>query len=238
MPSKPLGRKAYGSIGHLPSSRLGSGDHCVTEGQARICCVRARDKHDRIIVQQKLDGTNAAVARIDGQIVPLQRKGYPALSSPYEQHRLFAAWVFERQDRFAFLDEGERLCGEWLAQAHGTRYALPHEPFVAFDLMIEDRRAPYEQFVSRLAGRFVLPELLSDGPPISVEIAYARATISAHGAQDKIEGCVWRVERKGVVDYLAKWVNPDKIDGLYLPGTEQSISKVEVWNWRPGDSIP
>ncbi len=205
----------------------------MTEGQARICCIRARDKHDRIIVQQKLDGTNVAVARIDGQIVPLQRKGYPALSSPYQQHRLFAAWVFERQDRFDFLAEGERICGEWLAQAHGTRYALPHEPFVAFDLMTEDRRTPYDQFISRLNGRFVLPELLSDGPPIPVEAAHSRAAPAAHGALDKIEGCVWRVERKGAVDYLAKWVNPDKIDGLYLPGTEQSISTVEVWNWRP-----
>ena len=25
---KPLGRKAYGSIPHLPGSRLGPGDHC------------------------------------------------------------------------------------------------------------------------------------------------------------------------------------------------------------------
>lgn len=36
LPTKPLGHKAYGSIPHLPTSRLGPGDHHVTEGQARI----------------------------------------------------------------------------------------------------------------------------------------------------------------------------------------------------------
>jgi hypothetical protein len=33
---KPLGRKSYGSIPHLPGSRLGPGDYCISEGQAPI----------------------------------------------------------------------------------------------------------------------------------------------------------------------------------------------------------
>ena len=33
---KPLGRKAYGSIPHLPGSRIGPGDHHCHEGQRRI----------------------------------------------------------------------------------------------------------------------------------------------------------------------------------------------------------
>ena len=55
-PDKPLGIKAYGSIGHLPNSRLGPGDHAVNEGQARICTEAPRDKYDTITVQEKLDG--------------------------------------------------------------------------------------------------------------------------------------------------------------------------------------
>jgi hypothetical protein len=39
-PAKPLNAKAYGSIGHLPMSRLGPGDWSVHEGQARILCGR------------------------------------------------------------------------------------------------------------------------------------------------------------------------------------------------------
>ncbi len=50
-----------------------------------------------------------------------------------------------------------------------------------------------------------------------------------HGALDPVEGAVWRVERNAlvnpgrsgercpVVDFLAKYVRPDKIDGCYLP---------------------
>lgn len=62
--TKPLGHKAYGSIPHLPNSRLGVGDYHCHEGQARICCEKARDKHDRIIVTEKLDGSNVCVANI------------------------------------------------------------------------------------------------------------------------------------------------------------------------------
>lgn len=63
---------------------------------------------------------------------------------------------------------------------------------------------------------------------MSVEGALARlGTHGFHGALEPIEGAVWRVERnkptgvKGekewVVDFLIKYVRPDKIDGCYLP---------------------
>ena len=67
-PKKPLGIKAYGSICHLPGSRLGVGDHKLNEGQTRILTERARDKHDVVIVQEKLDGSNVAVARVNGAL--------------------------------------------------------------------------------------------------------------------------------------------------------------------------
>ena len=67
---KPLGRKAYGSIPHLPNSRIGPGDHKCHEGQERIATVKSRNKHDVIIVQEKLDGSNVAVALKDGIILP------------------------------------------------------------------------------------------------------------------------------------------------------------------------
>src|SRR5687768_9853020 len=129
-PVKPLGIKAYGSIAHLPGSRLGPGEHHCHEGQARIATLKARDRHDVIYVQEKLDGGNAAVAKVSGEIIALQRRGYLAASSPYEHLQLFHAWVEQQAGRFdALLREGERAIGEWLALAHGTRYDLPHEPF-------------------------------------------------------------------------------------------------------------
>ena len=231
--NKPLGRKAYGSIGHLPNSRLGPRDRCITEGQARIATVKARDKHDTIIVQEKLDGSCVAVGLLEGIIYPIGRAGWPAQSSPYEQHQLFACWVWEHEDRFRrVLKEGERLVGEWLAQAHGTIYNLAgslHEPFGAFDIMAEAERLPYDRFIDRVGGIFNLPHCLHAGQPLSVDEA-----MDLHRKKswpcDEPEGVVYRVERKGKVDYLCKWVRPDKTDGKFLP--EISGQKA-IWNWRP-----
>jgi len=232
---KPLGRKAYGSIPHLPGSRMGPGDHHCHEGQGLICTTKTRDRHDVVIVEEKLDGSCVSVARLEGEILPLGRAGYLAISSPYEQHRLFANWAWENRDRFlAVLQEGERVVGEWLAQAHGTRYDLTgREPFVAFDLIRGEERLPWAERNERLAlGAFTIPHAISTGGPMSVEAVlehYARHG-SAHGALDPVEGAIWRVERRGKVDFLAKYVRPDKCDGCFLP---EITGEAPLWNWRP-----
>ena len=84
--TKPLGIKNYGSIAHLPNSRMGAGDHHCDKGQARIATEKARDRHDTIIVQEKLDGSNVGAARIDGAIYPLGRAGYLADTSKFRQN--------------------------------------------------------------------------------------------------------------------------------------------------------
>lgn len=230
---KPLGQqKAYGHIGHLPGSRMGPGDHKLNPGQARIATERPRDKHDRIWVQEKLDGSCCAVARIDGVLHPLQRAGWPAASSPFAQHHLFADWVWANQERFmAVLRDGERLVGEWLAMAHGTRYDLTgREPFVAFDLMTGPDRLTLDDFLNRVyVAGFAVPELIGEGPT-SIDAAMGKlADGGYYGALDPVEGAVWRVERKGQVDFLAKYVRPDKVDGSYFDN--------ETWNWRPAESV-
>lgn len=233
---KPLKAKAYGHIPHLPGSRMGPSDHHCHEGQGRICLEKPRDRHDHIIVQEKVDGSCVAVALIDGEIQPLIRSGYAAISSHFPQHRFFADWAWQNRDRFLqVLQEGERLCGEWLAQAHGTRYDLPHEAFVAFDLMTGLQRVPYEEFQRRATlGGFVTPRLLHRGGPLSIERMLTMLEPSGHGSIDPVEGAVWRVERKGQIDFLAKWVRQEKVDGLYLP---EISGKEPVWNWYPTDRL-
>ena len=226
---KPLGRKAYGSIGHLPNSRLGPSDSCVTEGQAKIATEKKRDKHDDIIVQEKLDGSCVSAAKIDGNIVALGRAGYHARSSKYEMHHLWADWVDKHKARFdKLLGEGERVVGEWLAQAHGTIYKLDvwdHEPFFAFDIMVEEKRCPFDEFSARaMMSGFQMPTLLSHGEPMAVTKALDRHR-SRHVPCNDIEGVVYRVERKGKVDFLAKYVVHKKVDGMYLDD--------DIWNWRP-----
>lgn len=231
MNTKPLGGKNYGSIAHLPGSRMGPADHKCHEGQELICLVRPRDKHDTIIVQEKLDGSNVGVAKVGGQILALSRAGYLASSSPYEQHHKFDAWVRENAERFdAVLREGERIAGEWLIQAHGTRYLLRHEPFVAFDLLRNGmQRTPWAELCERVEDEFHVPYTISVGPPVSIEDAMAElGEYGKHGAIDPVEGAMWRVERnelidkqlggerRVIVDFLAKYVRSNKVDGCYL----------------------
>lgn len=228
---KPLGVKSYGSIGHLPNSRMGPADRKISEGQERIATQKPRDKHDRIIVTEKLDGSNVGVCKINGEIIALGRAGYPAKTSPYEQHHMFADWVDRRAGRFhEVLADGERLCGEWLAMAHGTIYELGHrDPFVMFDMFGPDnKRKLWDEILSAgLHFGIATPFVVSDGGPINVKDAMKiLGARGRYGAQEGIEGVVYRIERKGVVDYLCKWVRPDKVDGKYFEDGP-------IWNWVP-----
>ena len=84
---------------------------------------------------------------------------------------------------------------------------------------------------SQIEGGLLMPHVISVGPPVSIESAInALGEFGFHGASDRVEGAVWRIERKGEVDFLCKFVRPDKKDGCYLP----ELSNAEpVWNWRP-----
>lgn len=233
---KPIGRKNYGSIGHLPCSRLGPADHSVHEGQQKICLEKTRDKRDRIIVTEKVDGSNVGIVRDGHTIFAIGRAGHLAQSSKYRQHQLFAQWVREREDFWRdFLADGNRLVGEWLAQAHGTVYNKIPEfgPFVAFDLMKGDKRYSHDILQDACSVYGVpTPKLIHDGGPISIEKAMEIHGDGNFGA-DEPEGVVYRVERDGMFDFMAKWVRPDKIDGKYLPEVADAVTNKPIWNWRP-----
>jgi len=222
---KPLGRKAYGSIPHLPGSRLGPGDHHCHDGQARIATVKVRDRKDIVVVTEKVDGSCCAVAKLNNTIIPLTRSGYIASTSPFYQHQVFYDWAFTNYARFdALLLEGERVVGEWMVQVHGTRYNLHHEPFVAFDIMVDNKRLPFRDASDRLHKcDFITPYIVHLGGALSISDAMDRlGPYGYHGAIDPVEGAVWKVERDGKVDFLCKYVRPDKVDGKYL--------EEEIWN--------
>ena len=233
-PPKPLGRKAYGSIPHLPGSRLGPGEHHIHAGQLRICTEKTRDRHDRITVTEKLDGANMAVANIEGRIVTIGRAGYEADTSPREHIRMFEPWVRQQEKRFLnALQPGEVLHGEWMAMAHGTIYNLPHEPFVIFDLTQDGKRVNWTELTTRCnLHHFTTPRLISDGDAISLEAVIPELKSSGHGVvpPDTVEGAVWRVERRDKFDFLAKWLRPDKEDGKYIPEISE---RPTVWLWHP-----
>ena len=160
---KPLGVKTYGSIGHIPGSRLGPKDYSLHDKQAVICTDkdwRSRSgRPKRVYVQTKIDGSCVGAARLprrDGtgdEIVALTRAGLLARQSRFNLHRMWASYVDVRQDDFrAILRPGERAVGEWLAMAVSTLYDLKspatcnltetetirldsRPPFVLFDII-------------------------------------------------------------------------------------------------------
>lgn len=240
MNEKPLGHKAYGSIPHLPGSRQSRDDVGANEGQYRMCCVKAKSKNDEVIVQEKIDGSCCAVARVGGKLVALGRAGWLAQSSKYEQHQLFADWVRNNEEQFLWIDDLCYLVGEWIAQAHGTRY-LPSlgQPFFPFDYFVQRERTSFD-FLRRQLETYTglhMPPLIHRGDPISteqVQRTLLQMGSRSSGALDPIEGAVWRVQRtvgdSTEVLFLAKWVRPDKVDGKYLP---EVSGKEAIWNWRP-----
>lgn len=223
---KPLGRKSYGSIPHLLGSKLGEGDHHCHEGQHKIATEKTRDRHDFIIVQEKYDGSNVAVAKVDSEIIALVRRGYTAESSPFRQHHIFAQWVKKNEILFqAMIDPGNRLCGEWLLQAHGLKYAIQDglAPFVAFDYFNGDKRLVYSELLEKL-NQFDItgPRLIcAANSPLSIDFGL-NVLFNDHDHPIKTieglpEGLIYRVERKGKVDFIAKYVRNDFEPGRYLP---------------------
>lgn len=230
-PLKLLGGKGYGSIGHLSGSRLGPTDSTVHVGQERILTEKARDKHDRIIVTEKLDGSCVGVANIDGTIVAIGRAGFPAADSPHPHIRQFAEWVDANPSRFLLLKDGERLMGEWCTMAHGTMYRRMPVPFVPFDLIVGKQRQPHDamRYLAHCGGMRPAT-LLHWGPPISVADALARlGEHGHHGAIDPAEGVVYRVERKGEFDFIGKFVRSSHVAGKYMPGIGAPEDAAPIW---------
>ena len=226
---KPLGIKNYGSIPHLSNSNKGKKDFYLHPGQEKILTEKTRDRHDNIFVFEKYDGSNVGIAKKRGNIFALIRSGYEASTSPYIQHKLFAKWVGRRFDYFSeLLYEGERIVGEWLLQAHGTKYNIVSEPIVFFDWFDnENNRKPIMDwwYVESLPKA----RLLHSGGAISVEKIKTELFKSTPGIvpENKPEGMVYRCERKGKVDFLAKWVRPDFEPGIFCIGKQEEEL---IWN--------
>lgn len=215
-------KKLYGKIPHLPGSRLGPSDRTADAALAARCAGPGR-RGDRVIVSEKLDGSCVAIVREADGVVAYGRDGAPCAASRNDGRRAFAAWLEARAAaRPAWHDAlavGEWLVCEWLALAHGTRYALPHGPTVAIDGFGADGgRWPLDE-VRRRAAAMGLPvaRVLSDGGALPVCDALALlGEHGHHGALDPAEGVVYRVESGRRVLGLAKHVRAGKLDGCYL----------------------
>lgn len=196
----------------------------------------SRKPGEEVIVQEKLDGSCVAVVLgDDGRPRAFGREGRLAAESPNEGRRMFATWLAQNEARFeGVLEPGEVLAGEWLALVHGTRYALPHEPFVPFDILVgaDRQRLPHDALSARLARTNLrLPGLVHRGGPIPIDEALALLGPRGRSAAiDPPEGLVYRVERRGRVILVAKFVRPEKIDGAYLP---ENTGQPALYHYEP-----
>lgn len=234
--TKPLNKKAYGSIPHLIGSKLGEGDHHIHEGQHKICTEKVRDKNDLIVVQIKYDGSNVAVCRIDNRIYALTRSGHLAETSPYSQHHVFAKYVEKNKKMFMrVLENGQRLCGEWLYQAHGIKYTMSRPPFAPFDVMTGNDRLNYFEFldvISPIYEDILHVKTVHIGGPCKIVSELIECDPSDFSRPEPIdftnhEGLIYRVYRNHKFDFIAKWVRPDFVPGIYLP---EISGKPEVIN--------
>jgi hypothetical protein len=224
---KPLGGKAYGSIPHLPGSKhTDVSDRGLDEKGAKWFTDYSSNK-DYWYLLEKLDGSSVCVADIGGSLIPLTRSGYSAKTSRYEQHQIFHKWVNENILKFNHLMDGHKINGEWLYQAHGTRYDIfeRNQLFVAFDYFIDDIRQPYKTLVDycREFGLCHAPILYEGHSGIDIKMANnLLGEFGKWGARELAEGCVWRWERFGCEKLkkypimMAKFVRPQKEVGKYL----------------------
>lgn len=231
---KPLNKKNYGSIPHLLGSKIGGTDKYVHEGQHKILTLKTRDRHDFVTITEKYDGSNVGIAKVNNKIVAITRSGYLAKTSPYIQHHLFASWVEKQGDRFDFIEEGERLTGEWLLQVHSIRYKINKEPFVAFDYFTtNNKRILFSELITKTAlSEIETPRIIFFGfQSFSIDACMAELQNKCNHsviAKDKPEGVVYRVERKGVFDFAAKFVRSDFEPGKYCIGIDDSEL---LWNY-------
>lgn len=232
---KPLNIKNYDAIGHFPNSKLGEGDHHISAGHIRIFTQQKRDHWDTIWVHEKYDGSNVGIIKHQNQILALTRSGLLAKNSRFLQHRLFAHWVAQRERLFAeILAEGERLVGEWMAQAHGIRYKISTEPIVFFDYFSpENERYLQQDFLAKVKPHGLnTPRKLHEGDAITPEdlIPILNQKTPEIESVELPEGMVYRVERRGKVDTLAKWVRSDFKNGQYIKNVAEADF---VWNVPP-----
>jgi len=209
--------KNYGSIPHFSFSRLGPGDHYCNPGQEKIMTENTRSWKDLIIVTEKLDGSNVGIIRKNG-IHAITRSGYSANSSNYDQHKMFSVWI--KDYNFDFLDENERIVGEWMYLAHGTKYIIDNQdllfrPFDIFDK--NNNRISYMNFLDRIRyTKFTPPKLLHIGSAVKIKHIEKKLQNIDCIRIEKCEGAVYRCEKDGIFDFLIKYVRHNKVDGKYL----------------------
>jgi len=200
--------KKYPSICHLPNSKHGRDDKGIQKGMADYFESKYRPD-TRIIVTEKVDGSNVSIFNDNGKIMALSRGGYDAEFSNYQHHREFAKWVKNLGNIGSsfILPVGHRVIFEDLSVPHGTIYKkIPK--LLLIDWKTRDGRLPWENI--HFLGIPKVQVVYSGAVPVSTDcINRVMPKKGFYGAKGGYEGLVYRMERFGEFQQLAKWVRSD-----------------------------
>lgn len=185
--------RKYPRTQHIEGSRLQQGD----EDLAQVPWAALRGKH--LVVEEKIDGSNAGVSFSPGGELRLQSRGHFLRGGPRErQFALFKSWAHAHQTALrAALGERHVLYGEWVYAKHTIFYdRLPHY-LLEFDVLDRETGA----FLSTPRRR----ELLAGLPLAQVPVLHegplddlAELTALVGPSRYKSDG--WQARLDGVCD--------------------------------------
>lgn len=152
--------RKYPRTPHLEGSRSQPGDEDLE-------CVPLQSLSKRyLVIEEKMDGANAAISFADDNRLRLQSRGHFLIGGPRERHfTLFKAWAQTHVTALrAVLGRRYILYGEWLYAKHTVYYdRLPHY-FMEFDVL----NTRTGEFLSTQRRRILLQGL----PVVSVNVLF------------------------------------------------------------------
>jgi len=207
----------YPRTRHIEGSRLGPGDEDLES--VRFAEIEGRP----LVVEEKVDGANAAVSFSSSGDLLLQSRGHYLVGGERERHfDLLKRWARTHQAALhGVLGARYVLYGEWLYAKHTVYYdELPHY-FLEFDVLDTDAGA----FLSTDRRR----DLLAGAPVASVPVLW-RGPATSLGALRGLVGAslykspAWRerleasaVERDLDLERVRRETDPETLgEGLYI----------------------
>ena len=166
----------------------------------------------KIIITEKVDGSNVSIYNDNGEIIALSRGGYKCSGSQYEQHKLFYDLVEKLKDKGRITEDllpvGDRVVFESLTVKHGAFYKNAPD-YLLIDWQTKKGRKLWNEYDSFLFIEKV-KTIYSGIIPIPVEhINSCIPKKGFYGAKEGYEGLVYRIERNNKFDFLSKWVRHD-----------------------------
>lgn len=226
--------RKYPRTRHLETSRLQPGDEDLAAVPFGVLL------GENVVVEEKIDGANAAISFDAGQLL-LQSRGHYLTGGPRERHfGLLKTWAAcHRSALRRLLGDRYVLYGEWVYAKHTVFYdALPHY-LLEFDVLDLER----DCFLSTARRR----ELLAGSPVVSVPVLYEGSVDSLEQLWAMVGPSLYKSpdwRRRLETDVVAQgldvqrcWSQTDRSEqseGLYLKVEQGGVVTERYKLVRPG----